>query len=141
MEEYLLLLLDSAKGSIEGETKFQKIVFLGQEEFQIPFNFSYKWDNHGPFSGDLRDSLKNLQDKGLIDIREENKISPLNDSYKVRIFSLTNDGRKIVRNIILKIHGEITTKIHDLIETYGYLPLKDILKYVYRTYTPKDLES
>jgi len=139
MEEYVLLLLDSAKGSIEGETKFQKLVFLGQEEFQIPFNFSYKWDNHGPFSGDLRDSLKNLQDTGLIDIREESKLSPLNDPYKVRIFSLTSKGRKIVRNIILQ--REITTKIYNLIEIYGHLPLKDILKYVYCTYTPKDLES
>ncbi|HEC88580.1 MAG TPA: hypothetical protein ENI52_04625 [Thermoplasmata archaeon] len=139
-QKYLILyLLKQLGGTIEGETKLQKLVFLGKEEFELPFSFSYSWENFGPFSGELRDILSNLENEGLIKIEEKKRLSPLGDPFSIRVYKLTKKGSKYLLEHIAEINKNTKKHIEELIDIYGKQDLKNILNYVYKTYSPEEV--
>lgn len=61
-----LALLHIGGESIDGATRFQKLVFLAQEETDLDEIFHFRADKYGPFSPELAQTLDLLEERGLI---------------------------------------------------------------------------
>ncbi|KXA96846.1 hypothetical protein AKJ37_04270 [candidate division MSBL1 archaeon SCGC-AAA259I09] len=104
----------------QGNTKIQKLTFLGKHELgiQIPYNFNpYQ---HGPFSKELAKDMGKLLTLGLVD--------PLENQYK-----LTEEGRKLAGEIYENLSSSEKQSIEEL-EKYSKLSLRRLLNRVYKKY-------
>jgi len=97
----LALLYTDNSREIDGATRFQKLVFLAQEETDLPDIFEYQSDKYGPFSPELAATLDELENMNLI----EKKISHNRSGNEKHLYSLTGEGRRIVMKI-LNEHGD-----------------------------------
>ena len=66
----LTTLIDKMRdvGSWCGETHIQKGTYFLQELFEVPLEFNFRLYKHGPFSFDLRDTLRTMRSDHFIDI-------------------------------------------------------------------------
>lgn len=131
-DEFLLLLIGSLGGTIEGETRLQKLTFLAKTEYDVHLPFQFKWSNYGPFSDDVEDCKKEMELSGLL---KEERI-PL-ESYKMHSFTLTEKGKKEFNRIKqgFWLENEV---VNNLIGRFGQKRLHDILSYVYGRYTKNE---
>ena len=63
----LALLYTDGRDSVEGATRFQKLVFLTQEETDVPPQYDYHADRFGPSLPSVHASLDELQRRGLLE--------------------------------------------------------------------------
>ena len=120
------------KDDMEGRTKLHKLVFLSQMEGDIDY-FKFVPYYYGPFSFDLRDTIERAILYGLVEEREDD------GRY---FYKITDKGKEFLK--ILEMHLEkeklkekgeqIKTTIDKILEKYGRLSRKDIVKYVYERY-------
>ena len=139
-DKYLvpLYMLYFMHGELRGRTRFQKLVFLTKEKLKeedrdIGLQFSRLF--YGPFSRDLRDSLKTHIKEGTV---EE---SVYESSYGlVYIYKLTDEGRDLVENSLRRglIPQEVKKKIEQVAREYGDKPLDELIATVYRDYPQYD---
>lgn len=121
---------------IDGATRFQKLVFLAQEELDVEEivggSFEYQSDRFGPFSPELAATLEQLEDRGFIEKKEENTRA----GNEKHIFRLTDKGRAAVRNLHnKKPHvGQLLEASSEVMDTYGDRPFERLLRYVYTNY-------
>lgn len=68
-DNVLLVLASMAfyKKPIEGRTRFQKIVYLLNKKFQVPFDFNFKPYYYGPYSEELSDLITFLTALKLVE--------------------------------------------------------------------------
>ena len=62
------LLITAAKylGKVEGRKRFQKVVFLLQEQFEIEFNYRFIPYLYGPYSSQLQNDIDSLTRTGYL---------------------------------------------------------------------------
>ncbi|RLF01799.1 MAG: hypothetical protein DRK00_10865 [Thermoprotei archaeon] len=127
-EKLILLLLKYAGGRIEGRVRLMKLVFLTLKEcpeaarrFGVSFNFRPYL--HGPFSMEVLKALDSLQAKGLI--RVDTRV--FDEIWFRYEYELTGRGFKAVEDWDDEC-------IKSLVERYGKKELRELLRYVYRTY-------
>lgn len=139
-DKYLvpLYMLYFMRGELRGRTRFHKLVFLTKEKLKeedhdIGFQFSRLF--YGPFSRDLRDSVKaHIKDGTVEEWVEEN-------SYGlVYIYKLTNDGRDLVELSLQRglIPQEVKKRIEQIACEFGDKPLDELIATVYRDYPQYD---
>lgn len=138
-KEFVMILLDCFNGRIESATRVQKLAFLTIQESNVSSFANFRWRNFGPFSGELKRSLDEMNRNGLIRIEKEERITFMGDPYTITIFQLTEDGQERVERLKEQVDETILSAIHEIIDQYGYQPLNKLLNYVYTAYSPDDL--
>lgn len=136
--DFILLLLDCSEGILESETRIQKLAFLGIREYGLSEFTQFVWEKYGPLSKGLWKTLRKMKRQGLLDIREEIRFTFMGDSYKIRVFELTDEGRLEASKSVRAHSGEFIS-IQELQSRYGKEALDSLLNYVHLAYSPSDL--
>lgn len=127
----LSLLYTRNREAVKGATRFQKLVFLAQEEQRFADVFDFEPHKYGPYSSDLAATVRGLEARGLVKTDTET-----NTYGQDRvIYRLTTDG-------IARLHEEINEEdleevldaIEEIKTTYNDWGTERLLKYVYRKY-------
>lgn len=124
-------LLAAADGeTIEGITRFQKLVFLAQREREGRGAYSFRPRDYGPFSKELYADLDKLVANGFVD-REE-VTTDFGNTKKV--YELTDKGRRAVEEFETEEFPVSVDSLEDISSEYGGSNLWDLLEYVYESY-------
>ena len=113
IDEVFYLILKAVKRckKVEGRAKFQKIIYLLQEEgrhLELDYFFHY----YGPYSQDLADILDDLTRRELL--RED----PVSVSLGVRFdYSITDKGKKFAKSIVAE--SESPSGLKDSASSFG----------------------
>lgn len=92
--DILLMILHDVPEGIRGKTAIQKIAYF--TSIKLKFNMNYFAHFYGPYSRDVANTLQALSDFNFI---EEKKFRTRNNRY-MHIFSLNDDGKKVIDGII-----------------------------------------
>lgn len=130
-KEFILELL-SGLGKIEGRTKFQKIVFLGQMELGLPELFKFDKYHYGPYSWGLTEILEDLIATGYIIEDNEKRGDYVSYVYSPADFALTDVDLSA---------RYISEKKIETLKKISELPRSAIIEYVYRKYPPERLTA
>jgi uncharacterized protein YwgA len=133
----LLLLYADGQRPIDGITRFEKLVFLVQEEIikkraQIltSGSFEFEPDRFGPLAVELYDQLSYLRSSNMITTENEQN------------YALTSTGNDFVEKIVLpRTPKAIVDAIEKLKSKFGRTDLTTLLKYVYSTYPDFTIKS
>jgi uncharacterized protein YwgA len=132
---YMLYCMD---GEIRGRTRFQKLVFLTKEKMKednqdvnIQFNRLY----YGPFSRELMESLKALNNEGLMAEQVEEGLYGL-----VYVYKLTDNGKTFIKDSIRRklLDRQAKNKIKFVARDFGQKPLDELISFVYSHYPDYD---
>jgi uncharacterized protein YwgA len=149
VELLLLLLYLDDKKSINGHTKFQKMVFLFEEEIYKKHGFNKLMKNlfcfeayhYGPYSKRLAKDLDFLNNYGFIDVQNyslDNSTEYLeSDEQEKNYFeySITATGVKYVEEKILKKLDQFQIEVLESVKKgVNAMKIDDLLSYVYRNY-------
>lgn len=127
----ILLLYTNNREAIEGTTRFQKLVFLAQEEGGLSSKYAYHAEKFGPFSYDLADELDRYVKEGYI----ERDTEPNAVGHEKHIYSLTTDGQQVARRAAQKqAYRPILEILADIKSAHNETPLQELLRYVYTKY-------
>jgi len=130
--EILLALLKEV-GEIKGRTRFQKMVYLGQEELGLPDSFDFSKHYYGPYSWDLTETIERMIHEGDITESVEEFGGIIRYTY-----SLSEDGTTKAEGIT---ESFLTGAAPDTMKKLSDLPLSAILDYVYKKYLPERCEA
>jgi uncharacterized protein YwgA len=135
----LTLLYTQHRASVDGATRFQKLVFLAQQETDLPNKYQYRPDQFGPFSPQLHSDLEELAQQGLLE-RNEHVNEVGNTKYA---YSITPDGIELIKRVLNRDDNisRLFDQLQDIKKQYNDEPLQDLLRYVYRSYTSYATES
>ncbi len=127
----LAFLYTRHRRAIEGATRFQKLVFLGQEESELPKEYEYEADQFGPFSRELHSDIYWLADQGYVEKKEESNAV----GNTVHVFRLTSKGVKIAKEFVERDHtGRIFDSATEVKREWGDERVDMLLRYVYNKY-------
>jgi len=127
----VLKILDSV-GSVRGRTKFQKLVFLAQEEAGLPRLFSYRPYHYGPYSQELFNLIDELKLGGYIE--EKCNISEDFIEYE---YLITPRGKEQLSSLEKKPPTTISSDTLKKIKKLNKQPRNEIISYVYQKYLDK----
>lgn len=122
-KEFLMELL-AGIGKIQGRTKLQKIIFLGQEELGLHKIFDFDEYYYGPYAQDLTSVLDELVSEGKV----VEEVSSMGDFIQYS-YSLAPSSQ-----IPSQMH--ISPEKMDLLKKLSKTPRSKIIDYVYRKYLP-----
>jgi uncharacterized protein YwgA len=129
----LLMYLLRQAGTISGKTRLQKLVFLLQEEFKVPFGYKFEPYHLGPLSFELQAEMDWLVSHGIA----VEYIIELNPSEGIRRYdyTLSEWGRDYVSKMVEpNLPHEVKEKISKGLRKWGPKSLEEILEYVHRQY-------
>ncbi|MBO4248366.1 PadR family transcriptional regulator [Halomicrobium sp. IBSBa] len=127
----LIFLYTDNRSAIEGATRFQKLVFLAQEETDIEDFYEYRADRFGPYSYGLRQNLEVLYDEGYLDRRVE---TTRYGTPRI-VYSITPDGDQAVRELLKKANNSVFDLIEETKQKWNNTSTSELLDYVYGKYT------
>lgn len=135
----LAVLYTQGGSSVDGATRFQKLVFLAQQEGGIPDRYNYHADKFGPFSPQLHADLNELAGRELLQ-RNERTNEVGNTKY---IYSITSEGIQLVQKVLEKDERMSTLfdRIQETKKRYNEDSLPDLLRFVYQKYPSYATES
>lgn len=136
----LAMLYVDGSQEIGGITRFQKLVFLAQEEGPFEGFYEFEADKFGPFSKELAAVLDRLEDRGLI--RQE--VVSTRSGNEAYLYSLTGTGRRFVQEQVSKDDPDIKAifdTAQEIKEKYNDEPLQRLLRIVYRKYPDYTVNS
>lgn len=133
----LLLLYVDQQRPIDGITRFEKLVFLCQEEIikkkkQIltSGSFEFEPDRFGPLAVELYDQLSYLRSSNMIATEDEKN------------YVLTATGKAFVEKVVLPRTPKVIADAMEKLKTkYGRTDLTTLLRYVYQTYPDFTIKS
>ncbi|SHH23744.1 hypothetical protein [Halobaculum gomorrense] len=134
----IVYLHTSNGGGIRGSIRFQKLVFLAQEESEIPKNYQFVPYKFGPYSYRLEQDIEEWRRREHID---RNRTKNSSGNYRVD-YSLKPDGVKAAIDL-QKVDGfkRVFDEAEKINSEYGQERLSDLLEYVYRKYPQYTDES
>lgn len=136
----LALLYADGCREIRGATKLQKLAFLAQEEYGVEELHEFKPHKYGPFSESLTGAVKALEQKGLVERREEQ----VRSGNEIVVYSLTERGIDAVRTLLHERDEDVESTlepVNTLKQEKGGLSLDRLLRYVYKKYPEMTTES
>jgi len=121
-----------ARGSsVDGATRFQKLVFLAQEEGGLEDAYNFHADDYGPYSFDLASDIQGYISDGYI----EKKIETNEVGHKRHVFRLTDDGYRVARKMAQsERYGPIMEIVDQVKGRFNDWHLRKLLRYVYGNY-------
>jgi hypothetical protein len=129
-KEFLLRFLDLAK-TIKGRTKFQKMIFLAKQEFNLDLGFEFKLYYYGPYSFDLSDFIREQIKEG--NIVEDTNYFDMEGNAPQYDFKLTQKGKEKSESL----SNEFDDKIKKVINTWNTKSYTEIINHVYDKYVNK----
>jgi len=123
---FVLKIIDEL-GGIEGRTKLQKLIFLGETELGLPKVFTFDKQHFGPYSWELTEVIEDLVASGSL--KEDIKITGDEISY------IYTPSRKIDKSKLSDI--KIPSATISTLKKIKALPLNSILVYIYGKYPPE----
>ena len=135
----LALLYTDGRDSVEGATRFQKLVFLTQEETDVPSQYDYHADRFGPFSPSLHDDLDELQERDLLEVEAVTNEA----GHERHVFAITPDGIATVKRQLNRHAGlrQLFDAVQLIKREHNDTPLDALLRYVYRAYPAYTTET
>lgn len=144
----LILLYLNNKEPIVGKTKFQKLIFVYEEEYhrQLELHkklnldevnlFNFRPYHYGPYSDKLPISLKTLVAINYVDEQIEEDIFYFEDKLGERIsYSLSEIGAQYVEEKLLQyLDNYVLEKLSDFKSKYTKMTTREVIRYVYSTY-------
>ena len=118
---------------IEGRTRFQKLVFLVQEEGVTRDMNLYDFIeyDYGPFSKPLLDDLEMLESEDLIEINQTRTFG----GSKQYNHKLTAEGADLFEKLLdFEQVSELNEAAKEVVREYNNEKISDILDYVYKKY-------
>jgi len=136
----LIFLYTDGREGIEGSTKFQKLVFLAQEETDMPEAYDdYRPDRFGPFSYKLQSDLFAFMEEGYIERHTE----PVPGGFRY-VYSLTPAGMRVAQNLI-EDYRSYFESAKEIKSEFNNRSGQEVLRYVYAKYesytTASDLDT
>lgn len=127
----LLLLYANSRERIDGTTRFQKLIFLAQQEGGLSSKYAFHAENFGPYSYDLAAEIDSYVEEGFI----KRDTVPNEVGNEKEIYSLTTKGIKVAKSAVTRDAYDPIMKILTEIKTeHSETPLQELLRYVYRKY-------
>ncbi|MDJ1433565.1 hypothetical protein [Halostagnicola sp. A-GB9-2] len=117
---------------IRGSIRLQKLVFLGQQESNIPEKYRFIPYKFGPYSYQLQRDIESLIDRDYI-----SRNTTRNNSGNYRTdYSLTPSGIRAAKALLKKDgFDKIFEEANKVTSRYGEERLSDLISYVYGNYT------
>lgn len=142
MSDYTLFpiafLYTNNRAAIEGATRFQKLIFLAQEETDLPEIYSFHADKYGPFSPEAHGDIHALVEAGYV--QRDGVTNEVGNTKHV--FSITTDGVRKAKSMISRdVSGSLFDPVGEIKETYNDEPLNELLRYVYNSYDEFTVET
>jgi uncharacterized protein YwgA len=127
----LAFLYTQRSEAVEGVTRFQKLVFLGQKESQLPEEYEYEPDKYGPYSRQLQSDIYELTERGYV---EKNEV--VNNAGNTKhVFSLNPEGIRAAKDFLGRdTTGRIFGSANEVKKEWGDERLGHLLRYVYNKY-------
>lgn len=139
------------QNQLQGITRLEKLIFLLERETSlnelIDEETDFKPYNFGPFSAVVYKAVGYLSGYGLIhdtasisdtteDTWEQMEAlgSERDDPYMTRDFVLTETGRQYYRALANELSPERIHELSRFKDRFGSLPLRQLVRYVYRRY-------
>lgn len=127
----LALLYTERRAAVEGATRFQKLVFLAQQETDLPESFAFHASNFGPYSYELENTLETLEKRGYVERRTETNAV----GNEKHIFALTQSGLQIAQRMLKKpAYEPLFERAAEIKSQFNSDTLGDLLRYVYGNY-------
>ena len=135
-QKWIILVLHLLK-TVSGRTRLTKLLFLSKHELGVRRGNSFKFEagKYGPFSREIMWDTEELQNDGLISVREtkppKNEFS---DDEKTRyIYRLRPQGEALVHELLADLPDEILQRLEKL-RRFNKMPLLKLLRYIYERY-------
>lgn len=127
----LILLYTGGSTSVEGATRFQKLIFLAQMEHDLGEHYRYREDNFGPFAPTLAADLSQLERRGYIEMNKvQNEVG--NEKH---IYGLTNKGIRTAQRMVKKGYREESfERLQEVKNRFNGWSLDKLIEYVYQHY-------
>lgn len=126
----IVFLYTDQSTSIEGATRFQKLVFLAQKERNLKDYYEFRPDRFGPYSVDLRADIEALENQGLI----ERDVETNRYGHARIAYSLTPDGVREAKELLDYGNESVFDIVQEVKREYNDRSISGLLKYVYRQY-------
>lgn len=126
----IVFLYTDSRDSVDGATKFQKLVFIAQEEDDLGEFYPFHADKFGPFSPDLHKDLEALRIDGLI----ERNVVPNEVGNEKYVYSLTTRGIHTAQELVKAGNDRLFEIVTGVKKEYNNMPLPDLIRYVYGKY-------
>lgn len=156
VDDAIVLLLGAPSDSsaqsdrIEGITRLEKMLFLLERESDVSGllteDAEFRPDNFGPFSVKVYHQVDVLAAAGLVtdssalsnsteDTWESNVVLGLDpDPYATRDITLTPLGKRYYQRLLQDLPEGTEEELSDLKDRFGGLPLRQLVRYVYKRY-------
>ncbi len=133
-QERLLTFIDFAD-KIEGKTKLQKLVFLGLQEYGCDVGYAFMRYNYGPYSFELTEDLKILENLGLIFVDRQlfDGIRENGFQKKKITYQITAKGGQYAGKL-KPTYKSYISKLKKFLPKFNSWSLDKIIKYVYAEY-------
>lgn len=126
----IAFLYTEGRERIEGATRFQKLVFLAQQEEGVD-EFEYQSEQFGPYSPELAGVLDSLVAAGLV----EKNVWRNDYGNEKHVYSLTIDGIQYAQDLLDDDeYRQLFDIASDIKGKYNDWGLERLLRYVYRKY-------
>lgn len=127
----LSLLYTRNREAIEGATRFQKLVFLAQEEQRFAEVFDFEPYKYGPYSSELAATVQGLEARGLV----KTKMDTNAYGQERIVYRLTREGIAQIREEMDDQElDDVFDAVDEIKAKYNDWGTERLLKYVYRKY-------
>jgi DNA-binding HxlR family transcriptional regulator len=132
----LLYMIHEMGNIVKGTTRMEKLPFLLDNEFGVKLAYQYIAEAHGPYSIELLEEIKLLQDNGYLAVTEE--IVPVDKNGETvqverRDYCLTQKGIEKSKELTEGISNQIKTSVNEL-KKFNNMKLQVLLDYVHTKY-------
>ncbi|MFC6763624.1 hypothetical protein [Natrinema soli] len=132
-----MYLYTSDTQGISGSIRFQKLIFLGQQESSLPERYQFVPYKFGPYSYQLERDIESCINNGYIcKSRTRNRVG----NYRID-YSLTPDGIRFAKLLLEKGPDKVFQEANKITSAHGGKQLSDLIKYVYGNYPEYTDES
>lgn len=151
---------------VQGITRLDKIMYLLSEspEFSdiIKGGYTFQADNFGPFAPELFDDIQALKQEEILGTSEKKTLNQIETAdeesvekvlddapdmdiswkkYSVETYKLTELGMIIAQKLYNSLTDSQRKRLTETKKTFGQMPLKNLLHFVYSTAPSKMLEK
>lgn len=116
----LLILTANYLGKVEGRKRFQKTVFLLQEQFGIDFGYRFTAYLYGPYSSQLQNDIDMLAQTGYL------KASKLGELF---FYEITPLGQKSASQIAKEYGEEFAKELQKQVSNLQEFDTEDLVKW------------
>lgn len=132
----IILLYTRNYSPVDGATRFQKLIFLAQEESKLPQKYDYEAYKFGPYSWKLESDLEAHIAQGNIQ-RKTVYNGAGNPKYR---YSLTPKGIQFAQKLLNRVEP-VFSELQDIKGRYNNWQIGDLLGYVYGNYPDYTTET